>query len=101
MGNSVGIPLIIISRSDDHATTINTILRDSGHPVHCTRVNDLTLLCEQLSALNPELVLYFSGNTEVDLAAAAAGACSARFAAGTEADDGKREADQNAARTGG
>ena len=72
LGNSVGIPLIVISRSDDHATTINTILRDSGHPVHCTRVNDLTLLGEQLSALNPELVLFFSGNTEVDLAAAAA-----------------------------
>ncbi|MBM4221868.1 MAG: sensor domain-containing diguanylate cyclase, partial [Gammaproteobacteria bacterium] len=72
MGNSVGIPLIVISRSDDHATTINTILRDSGHPVHCARVNDLTVLGEQLAALKPELVLYFTGDTEVDLAAAAA-----------------------------
>lgn len=72
MGNSVGIPLIVISRSDDHATTINTILRDSGHPVHCRRVNDLTLLGEQLSTQPPEIVLYFSGDTDIDLATAAA-----------------------------
>ncbi len=72
LGNSVGIPLIVISRSDDHATTINSILRDTGHPVHCTRVNDLTALEEQLAAASVELILHFDGDTDVELVAAAA-----------------------------
>jgi len=78
LGSSVGIPLIVISRSDDHAATINSILRDSGHPVHCLRVNDLATLGEQLKCARPELVLFFDGETEVDFAAASAavGLCS-------------------------
>lgn len=72
LGSSVGIPLIVISRSDDHATTINSILRDSGHPVHCLRVNDLATLGEQLKSAPPELVLFFDGEAEVEFAAAAA-----------------------------
>jgi len=78
LGSSVGIPLIVISRSDDHATTVNSILRDSGHPVHCLRVNDLATLGEQLKSAPPELVLYFDGETDADFAATAAavGLCS-------------------------
>lgn len=72
LGSSVGIPLIVISRSDDHATTINSILRDSGHPVHCLRVSDLAALGDQLKSAPPELVLFFDGETDVDFAAAAA-----------------------------
>ncbi|MBL8201802.1 MAG: EAL domain-containing protein [Chromatiales bacterium] len=72
MGSSVGIPLIVISRGDDHATTINSILRDSGHPVHCLRVNDPATLGDQLKSAPPELVLFFEGDTDVDFAAAAA-----------------------------
>lgn len=72
LGSSVGIPLIVISRSDDHATTINSILRDSGHPVHCLRVNDLAALGDQVKSAPPELVLFFDGETDVDFAAAAA-----------------------------
>ncbi|MEQ1800567.1 MAG: EAL domain-containing protein [Gammaproteobacteria bacterium] len=72
MGSSVGIPLIVVSRSDDHATTINSILRDSGHPVHCLRVNDLATLSDQLKSAPPEMVLYFDGDTDVDSAAATA-----------------------------
>lgn len=78
LGSSVGIPLIVISRSDDHATTINSILRDSGHPVHCLRVNDLATLGEQLKSAPPELVLFFDGEADIDFAAASAavGLCS-------------------------
>ncbi len=72
LGSSVGIPLIVISRSDDHATTINSILRDSGHPVHCVRVNDLASLSEQLKSAPPDLVLFFDGEADPDLTAAAA-----------------------------
>jgi len=72
LGNSVGIPLIVISRSDDHATTVNSILRDSGHPVHCQRVNDLATLADQLKTRPPEILLFFDGDTDVDFAAASA-----------------------------
>ncbi len=72
LGSSVGIPLVVVSRSDDHATTINSILRDSGHPVHCLRLNDLATLGDQLKVAPPELVLYFDGDTETELAAVAA-----------------------------
>ncbi|MEO8444517.1 MAG: EAL domain-containing protein [Gammaproteobacteria bacterium] len=72
MGNSVGIPLIVISRSDDHAATINSVLRDSGHPVHCQRVNDLATLIERLNSAPPEMLLYLDGNCDVDFASAAA-----------------------------
>ena len=72
LGNSVGIPLIVISRSDDHATTINSVLRDSGHPVHCHRVNDLAILMEKLACAPPDLILYFDGDTDVDFAAVTA-----------------------------
>ena len=72
LGSSVGIPLIVVSRSDDHATTINSILRDSGHPVHCVRVNDLATLRDQLKSAPPDMVLVFDGESDLDFAAAAA-----------------------------
>ncbi|MEO8225538.1 MAG: diguanylate cyclase, partial [Gammaproteobacteria bacterium] len=72
MGNSVGIPLIVISRSDDHAATINSVLRDSGHPVHCQRVNDLATLIDRLNSTPPEMLLYLDGDCDVDFASAVA-----------------------------
>ena len=73
LGNSVGIPLIVISRNDDHATTINSVLRDSGHPVHCQRVNDLATLDRRAcKSQPPEMLLFFDGETDVDFAAVAA-----------------------------
>ncbi len=72
MGNSVGIPLVVISRSDDHATTINSVLRDNGHPVHCQRLNDLPTLIDRLNSQPPEILLFFAGDTDLDFAATAA-----------------------------
>jgi multidomain signaling protein FimX len=69
LGNSVGIPLIVISRNDDHATTVNSVLRDCGHPVHCQRVNDLATLVDCLKSPAPEMLLYFAGESDLDLAA--------------------------------
>lgn len=72
MGDSVGIPLIVVSRSDDHTTAINSVLRDAGHPVHCVRVNDLATLDETLKSRVPDLLLFFVGETACDLATVAA-----------------------------
>lgn len=63
MAISVGIPLIVISHSDEHNTAINSILRDSGHPVHCERINDLPTLGDRLQACPPEILLFFEGDT--------------------------------------
>lgn len=78
LGNSVGIPLIVISRTDDHMTTINSVLRDSGHPVHCHRINDLATLTERLQSQPPEILLCFDGHNDLALAdvAAAVAQCS-------------------------
>ncbi|MEO7386229.1 MAG: EAL domain-containing protein [Gammaproteobacteria bacterium] len=78
LGSSVGIPLIVITRSDDHTTTINSVLRDSGQAVHCRRVNAVATLVEQLKATPPELLLYFDNDTDIEFAAAVAaiGQCS-------------------------
>ena len=72
LGNSVGIPLVVFSRSDEHATTINSVLRDSGHPVHCQRVNDLVAFTDTLKMQPPDMILFFDGETDADFAAVAA-----------------------------
>lgn len=72
MGSIVGIPLIVVSRSDDHANITNNVLRESGHPVHCTRVNSLSALDEATARGACELVLFFGGETDCDFAAVAA-----------------------------
>lgn len=72
LGSSVGIPLIVISRRDDHATIINSVLRDSGHPVHCQRINDLATLTDRLRTLPPEILLYFAGECDINMPAVAA-----------------------------
>ncbi len=68
MGSSVGIPLIVISRCDDHATAINSVLREGGHPVHCSRVNSHAAFEESLTTQGCELALYFGGETDCELA---------------------------------
>ncbi|MCC5795413.1 MAG: EAL domain-containing protein [Chromatiales bacterium] len=60
LGESVAIPLVVISQDDDHLSTINTLLRDAGHAVHCSRVEDADGLREVLRTTAPELVLLFT-----------------------------------------
>lgn len=67
MGNSVGIPLAVLSRSDEHATAINSALRDVGYPVHCERVNELDAFEALLAGQAPELVLLFPADSDLPL----------------------------------
>ncbi len=60
MRDSVGVPLVIYSRQDDNLSAVNNILRQAGHPVHCSRVGKLNELDEVLKNLQPELVIYFA-----------------------------------------
>jgi len=66
--DSVGVPLVIFSRHDDNVSAVNNILREAGHPVHCSRVEHLNELDDVLTNLRPELLIYFADERPDELA---------------------------------
>lgn len=64
---AVGVPLIVVSQLDDNLAAINTILREAGHAVHCTRVTDPAALEEAMAETPPELVMIFADERDLDL----------------------------------
>jgi len=65
--DAVGVPLIVVSRLDDNLAAINTILREAGHAVHCTRVDEPAALEEAMAEHPPDLVLIFADEPDLDL----------------------------------
>lgn len=65
--DAVGVPLIVVSRHDDNLAAINTVLREAGHAVHCTRVDEPAALEEAVAEQQPELVLIFADEPDLDL----------------------------------
>ncbi len=65
--DSPGIPLIVISRQDENLTSINSILRKAGHPVHCIRLSNLSDLEETIREHQPQLLILFADESELDL----------------------------------
>ena len=68
MSDLGAVPLIVISRSQDHVEAINSSLRNAGHPVHCTGLADTADLADALTQLDPELVVIFIEDPAFDLA---------------------------------
>ena len=66
--DAAGVPLIVVSRLDDNLAAINTVLREAGHAVHCTRVDEPAALEEAIAEHQPELVLIFADEPDLDLA---------------------------------
>jgi diguanylate cyclase (GGDEF)-like protein/PAS domain S-box-containing protein len=66
--DSVAIPLIIFSRQDDNLSAVNNILRNSGHAVHCLRVEHPNELDDALRNNQPELLIYFADERPDELA---------------------------------
>jgi diguanylate cyclase (GGDEF)-like protein/PAS domain S-box-containing protein len=62
------VPLIVMTRSEDHVEAINGTLRNAGHPVHCTWLPDAHDLGDALAQLNPELLVVFIEELGLDLA---------------------------------
>ena len=62
------IPLIVMTRSQDHVEAINSTLRKAGHPVHCTWLPDARDLGDALTQINPEMLVAFIDELGVDLA---------------------------------
>jgi len=61
--------MIVMTRSQDHVEAINSTLRKAGHPVHCTWLPDARDLGDALTQLNPEMLVAFTDEPGIDLAA--------------------------------
>ena len=67
MSEQGAVPMIVITRSQDHVEAINSTLRRAGHPVHCTWLPDARDLGDALNQLNPEMLVAFIDEAGVDL----------------------------------
>jgi multidomain signaling protein FimX len=61
------VPMIVMTRTQDHVEAINSTLRKAGHPVHCTWLPDARDLGDALTQINPEMLIVFIEELEVDL----------------------------------
>lgn len=59
--------MIVMTRSQDHVEAINSTLRNAGHPVHCTWLPDARDLGDALTQLNPEMLIAFIEELDIDL----------------------------------
>ena len=62
------VPMIVMTRSQDHVEAINSTLRKAGHPVHCTWLPDAGDLGDAIIQLNPEMLFLFMEELGVELA---------------------------------
>ncbi len=69
MAEQGAVPMIVMTRSQDHVEAINSTLRKAGHPVHCTWLPDARDLGDALTQLNPEMLIAFIEELGVELAA--------------------------------
>ena len=68
MSEQGAVPMIVMTRSQDHVEAINSTLRKAGHPVHCTWLPDARDLGDALTQLNPEMLIAFIDELGIDLA---------------------------------
>ena len=54
------VPVLVLTRQQEHVESINATLRRAGHAVHCTWLPDATDLGDALIQINPELLLVFA-----------------------------------------
>jgi multidomain signaling protein FimX len=62
------VPMLVLTRQQDHVQAIHSALRNAGHPVHCTWLPDTRDLADALAQLSPELLLIFADEGLMDLA---------------------------------
>ena len=70
LAENSAIPVVVLSRQQDPVETINSSLRNAGHPVHCTWVRDLADLADALTPPRvPQLLFFCVPDTEELVAA--------------------------------
>jgi PAS domain S-box-containing protein len=62
------IPMIVMTRSQDHVESVNRTLRNAGLPVHCTWLPDARDLDDAMTQINPEMLIAFLDDLGIDLA---------------------------------
>lgn len=67
MSDQGAVPIIVVTKREEHVEAINSTLRNAGHPVHCTWLSDARDLGVTLSKIKPELLLCFSKETEAGI----------------------------------
>ena len=70
MDQPAAVPMIVMTRHQDHVEAINKTLRNAGHPVHPSWLPDAGELGDALTQIAPEMVVIFADEGIVDLAAA-------------------------------
>ncbi|NOR18663.1 MAG: EAL domain-containing protein [Xanthomonadales bacterium] len=60
MSEVVGVPVVVVTKKDDHVEAINTALRDAGHAAHCIQVEKLAELEAAITQKKAELVTVFA-----------------------------------------
>ena len=58
--DSVPVPMLVLTKQQDHVEAINATLRRAGHAVHCTWLPDARDLVDALIQINPELLVVFA-----------------------------------------
>jgi diguanylate cyclase (GGDEF)-like protein/PAS domain S-box-containing protein len=61
------VPMIVMTRSQDHVEAINSTLRKAGHPVHCTWLPDARDLSDAITQINPEMLVVFIDELGIEL----------------------------------
>jgi multidomain signaling protein FimX len=61
------VPMLVLTRHQDHVEAINSTLRNAGHPVHCTWLPDARDLTDALIQINPEMLIVFADDGLIDL----------------------------------
>ncbi|NJO13250.1 MAG: PAS domain-containing protein [Gammaproteobacteria bacterium] len=61
------VPMIVMTRSQDHVEAVNSTLRNAGHPVHLSWIPDVRDLGDALTQINPEMLLVFAGANQEEL----------------------------------
>jgi diguanylate cyclase (GGDEF)-like protein/PAS domain S-box-containing protein len=60
LSNTLGVPVVVVSKLDDQVEAINNALRDAGHAAHCLKIEKLSELEPAIKELRPELILLFA-----------------------------------------
>ncbi len=58
--NGTPVPVLVLTRQQDHVESINSTLRRAGHAVHCTWLPDAADLGDAMIQINPELLVVFA-----------------------------------------
>jgi PAS domain S-box-containing protein len=54
------VPMLVLTRQQEHVEAINATLRQAGHAVHCTWLPDARDLPDALIQINPEMLVVFA-----------------------------------------